>query len=237
MELPFVSIVIPTYRDDERLYECITAISMMNYPLEKVEVLVVDNDSAFIKRTWGGYTFTLRWIHEPEGASYSARNRGVLDARYEVLAFTDADCKPDKDWLRNAVGAIQSGVARVAGRVELFFGSNKLSAAELYEQLTAFPQESYVRNYKACVTANLVTRKEIFEKVGLFDASLATGGDIEWGKRCWSEGIGIEYVPSSVVHHPARSTLRELLVKQRRVVSGISIYESDFYSQNMVGRR
>ena len=231
MGLPFVSVIIPTYRDDERLQKCVAAISKMNYPMENIEVLIVDNDSLILSRNWGKYPFQLRWIHEPEGGSYSARNRGVMESRYEVLAFTDADCIPDKNWLQNAVGVIKSGAARVGGRVELFFGSRMLNGVELYEKLTAFPQEEYIRNYKACVTANLVSKKKNFLIAGLFDGSLETGGDIEWGKRCQLAGIDIEYVESSIIYHPARSTLSHLLAKQRRVVSGISIYEPGFYSQ------
>jgi len=217
--LPLVSVIIPTYHDWSRLQLCLAAVAEQTYPSEQLEVIVVNNDPA---DSPSDLEFPGNWflLSEPKKGSYAARNRGIFAARGEIVAFTDSDCIPYPDWIEQAVNALQAGANRVAGRVELFFQSSKLTAAEVYEKAFAFDQEKNART-GGSITANMITWRKNFEKIGFFNDGLQSGGDNEWGWRAQAKGINIVYAPSVVVRHPARHSLQELLKKEKRVVGGV----------------
>lgn len=162
----------------------------------------------------------FRVLEESREGSYAARNKGIEVARGDVLAFTDSDCIPQPQWLEVGVEALSRGADRVAGKIEVFSRSEKPGAAELYEKTSAFQQKSSVEVYGTCVTANLITYKKTFDKAGLFNSSLLSGADTEWGIRAREAGFSIVYAPQAVVRHPARDSIGKLLHKQRRVVAG-----------------
>jgi hypothetical protein len=70
------------------------------------------------------------------------------------------------------------------------------------------------------VTANLFTFKNIFEKVGLFNSELISGGDIEWCRRVHSSGYCLKYADNVIVDHPARHNFSQIYEKVMRVTQG-----------------
>src|SRR5437870_13786471 len=85
-ELPRVSVVVPVFNAQETIRECIQSLLDLNYPKANLELIFVDNAST--DRT-------------PEIAA--ARNKGILHAAAEIIAFTDSDCVVDRDWLRHLI--------------------------------------------------------------------------------------------------------------------------------------
>jgi cellulose synthase/poly-beta-1,6-N-acetylglucosamine synthase-like glycosyltransferase len=211
-------VIIPTYHDWERLELCLKAMSLQTYPSERIEVLVVNNDPADPPPTNLVLT-NVKIIDELSPGSYAARNKGLASCSGDILAFTDSDCIPDSRWIQNAVDLLLAGAERIAGKIELFYRSERLSPAEIYEKKFAFPQQRYA-NRGFAATANLVTWKTCFAKVGAFNADLMSGGDYEWGNRASELGLSVVYASSVVVRHPARDSLKSLLQKRRRVLGG-----------------
>lgn len=221
MVSPFVSIIIPSYHDWARLKVCLDALERQSYPLNRYEVIVVNNDP---KDTcpFDSLPSNCKIINEDKPGSYAARNAGLSVAIGEICGFTDSDCIPDPDWIFNAVSFLQSNhdLQRVGGKVELFFRAEKLTPAEIYEMFFAFPQESYVKKRGMAVTANMFTYKSIFDSIGLFRDDLFSGGDYEWSQRALDSGIRIGFCQNAIVLHPARWKMQELIGKTRRVSGG-----------------
>ena len=213
-----VSVIIPTYHDWDRLALCIEALKNQSYPAELFEVIIVNNDPNDIGPELN-LSKNFQVISESRPGSYAARNAGLAIAKGKIIAFTDSDCIPDKDWILNAVARLEAGAERVAGRVELFFKSNKLTLAEIYEKAYAFDQESNAKG-GGSVTANMITWRKHFDTVGWFNDSLMSGGDYEWGWRANDFGIPIQYAPEVAVKHPARDSLAAMFQKWRRVAGG-----------------
>lgn len=221
MSNAFVTVIIPTYNDWKRLGVCLDALRRQSYPAESFEVLVVNNnpdDEVPVTLDIPSNTSILR---EPRPGSYAARNAALRAAKGNIIAFTDSDCIPDTDWIRNAVSHFEKhpGCSRIGGEVVLFPKNGKTSVAEKYDQLFFFQQESHVKNLGSAVTANLFVYRSVFEAVGYFDEGKMSNGDIDWGMKSNKAGYRIDYLRNVIVKHPARS-LRELIKKEKRLIGG-----------------
>jgi glycosyltransferase involved in cell wall biosynthesis len=220
LELPFVSVVVPVYDDEERLPRCLEALERQTYPADRYEVLVVDNASP--KPVAPLLQAFAHAVPEYEGqpGSYAARNRGISVSRGDVLAFTDADCLPSEGWLAAGVQALMDPeVSLAGGPIEVFPREAEPNPVELYEMLCAFTAEANVEAGFTS-TANLFTRRAVIDEVGMFDGNLKSWGDVLWTSRAVSAGFRIAFAPGAIVRHPARRTLRALRLRYARFAGG-----------------
>ncbi len=218
----YVSVIIPVYKDWERLSLCLHALADQSYAKDLYEVLVVNNDPAGMMPADFFAPDNVRLLHERKLGSYAARNTAIKAAKGEIIGFTDSDCIPDQHWIRNAVDVFSNNNActRIGGAINIFFQTDNPTKAELYDKIYAFNQKSYVTNSGTCVTANSFTYKYVFEEVGLFNDQLLSGGDFTWGVVAYQKGFEIEYAENVIVNHPARLSLSELIKKEKRVATG-----------------
>ena len=220
---PFVSVIIPVFNDSKRLKLCLTALESQTYCSSKYEIIVIDNDSSEKIAEVTKPFAKVKLLFEQQKGSYSARNRGIQASSGEILAFTDADCLPDADWIKKGGKRLLENpdCGIVGGKIDLFFADELfLTTAEIYESLTYLNQSHFIENLHFSATANLFTHRRIFNEVGLFSADLRSGGDFEWGQRVFAKGFQLIYAEEVRVKHPARRTVREVLARQRRIRGG-----------------
>lgn len=220
-EKPFISVIVPTFRDWPRLQLCLNCLSQQTYPQRGFEIVVVNNDPEDRPPADLQCPENCILIEEDGHGSYAARNKALKVVRGDIVAFTDSDCLPDKQWIESAVKIFLSdeSISRIGGEVQVFsVEGNSPDIALPYESLFALEQTEFVKN-GAAITANMFTRKEVIEAVGGFDASLKSGGDAEWGYRAQHAGFSIIFSSLVRVQHPARS-FQELLAKNKRIVGG-----------------
>ena len=217
---PFISVVIPVYNDTDRLRACLTALAGQTYPRSRFEVIVIDNGSIPpVPDTIETGNVTL--LRELRPGGFVARNTGVESAKGDLLAFTDADCLPESDWLEALARAVGDEQVIIAGHIEVF-PRNPLhpTPSERFDMLWGFPQHLFVTDgYGA--SANLAVPRAVFDCAGPYDASLLSDGDQEWCQRAMARGYSIRYECGPRVRHPARSTLREHVTKTRRLTGGL----------------
>lgn len=218
-----ISVVVPVKDDQAGLEETLHAVAALT-PVTAAEVIVCDNGSVPPMTVPAG----VRLVREIRPGSYAARNAGVAVSSGDVLAFTDAGCRPAPGWLASAVTALAGVVAdgavdAVGGPVSLTFrnGRGPSTAAERFEAERAFPQQTYIREEGFAVTANLVLTRAAFMAAGGFDPGARSGGDLDFGRRLAAAGQRLGYAADAVVLHPARAELRELWSKGKRVSRGV----------------
>jgi len=220
---PFVSVIIPVFDDAERLRLCLEALRAQTYPRDACEILVIDNGSREDIMPLAGKYDRVKLLREPRPGSYAVRNLGLQAAKGPMIAFTDADCIPDNNWLEMGVYHFMNtpGCGLVAGKIDLLFDNpEKLSLAEIYEKHISFDQEFYINEKHFGATANLFTALDVIGKIGPFDARLKSGGDAQWGRKVSEYGLTLIYRADVRVKHPSRKRLRELMRKYRRLVGG-----------------
>ncbi len=222
--LPKVSVIVPIYNGEADLSELIACFLSQTYPKEQVEYLLVDNNSsdrtlACLKTAAEHSPIEIRPLSEAKiQSSYAARNTGIRAAVGEILAFTDADCRPQPQWLHTLIQPfVNPSVALVAGEVASFPGESLLERfADRQDTLS----QKHTLAHKFCPygqTANLAIRRIAFEKAGLFRPYLTTGGDADICWRIGREQIGsLEFAPTAIVKHRHRTTFAELASQWRR---------------------
>ncbi|MEM9816514.1 MAG: glycosyltransferase [Cyanobacteria bacterium P01_D01_bin.6] len=225
MEQPLVSVIIPVFNDTAGLQQCLVALDSQTYPQSRYEVIVIDNGSDQIQaiESLVANHRTTRLVHESTPGSYAARNRGIAVATGEILAFTDADCIPNDDWLMTGVTTLTSisNCGLVAGRIKMLLQNpTRPTAVELYESIRALPQNEFVNQAHFGATANIFTYRQVFHTVGLFDSSLKSSGDLEWGQRVYAAGYQQVYAEACLVQHPTHTTLQSFCARARRLVGG-----------------
>ncbi len=217
---PTVSVVVPVRNAPQRIASCIEALLAQTYPRDRLQIVIVDNDSdddtPDVIDSYRVTRVTEGSAHSP----YSARNAGIAVATREVIALTDANCVPANDWLVNGVRALMEGaVDLVGGRVTFTF-SPRPTVGEIVDALTNVDVEASIANHGACMTGNLFVRRAVFAEIGVFPPAIRSGGDMRWTRRASDAGFRLAYAADAEVFYPARS-LGPLLRKQFRVGRGV----------------
>ncbi|MBW4665691.1 MAG: glycosyltransferase family 2 protein [Chroococcus sp. CMT-3BRIN-NPC107] len=221
---PFVSVIIPVFNDSKRLEICLKILQEQTYPQSLYEIIVVDNGSKENIEAVVNQFSQATIAHESRQGSYAARNKGISLAKGEIIAFTDSDCVPATNWIENGVKSLQSvpNCGLAAGRIDLFFkDANNPTPVELYESIEmSFPQQRSLEKQNYGVTANLFTFKSVIDSVGLFDDTLKSCGDRQWGQRVFAAGYKQIYADDVFIAHPARDSFDELYKRVTRIVGG-----------------
>jgi glycosyltransferase involved in cell wall biosynthesis len=209
-----VSVVVPVRNCWSDVRELLAALAVQTISRDRFEIVIADDGS---ERVPDGVATDDGWIRVTSGpplGSYAARNRAAALARAPVLAFCDADCRPEPGWLEAGLRALEH--ADVAGGRIRFIVPERPTVWTLLDIELYLDQESVVRDGKA-VTANLFVRRGAFERTGGFDTSLPSGGDMAMVLGSVARGATLVYEPNAVVWHPTRDRARSFLRKMWRV--------------------
>ena len=216
-----VSIIIPVFNDQDRLTKCLNFIEQQTLPLDLIEVVVVDNGSLPPVVINESYRFKFNLIRCEKPGSYAARNAGAKIATGDIFAFTDADCWPDKDWVKSGILSLEHHGSKtfVGGEVKIIKPPSP-SAVALYQHAVGFEQKSNIKERKFTGTLNLFCTKELFSVVGEFEERLLSGGDREWSWRALKRGFFLVYESKAIIYTDPRTTLRGAVRQARRVAAG-----------------
>ncbi len=215
-----ITIIICTYNQCESLKAALESLLLQKINSSfDYEIIVVDNNSKDRTReTVAPYISKcngrLRYVFEPnQGLSY-ARNRGIQEAKGEVIAFTDDDAVADEKWLGNLLRVYNDFDADcVGGKVEPFGNIDmpEWMPEELAYLFTIvdFGTECILLKYPLSPAgANISFKKKVFNRVGMFSADLGRKGNSllsrEESDICYKiqqTGGSIYYSPNAVVNH------------------------------------
>lgn len=223
-----ISIIVCTRDRTENLAHCLEALQQLEYP--SFEIIVVDNAPATNATQELTEKLAVRYVREDRPGLDWARNRGINEARFTIIAFTDDDVIADRYWLQSLNRAFQNeAVMAVTGYVapavldtdaqmvfELNYGGMGHGFRKKYFWKQQMSTRSLIWASNFGVGANMAFRKSLFEKTGGFDTALDVGtashggGDIEFFHRLVSKGFLLLYDPAVLVRHAHRKNFKSL---------------------------
>jgi mycofactocin glycosyltransferase len=210
---PMISVIIPVQNRPDEIRACIEALLRLDYPREKLEILVVDDASTdHTPEVVSEFPVTLIRLPKNKQAPF-CRNLGARRASGEILAFIDSDCLASPSWLKKLVPVfIDRSVAAVGGKVDSYDDGKGL---DRYEQVMSSlnrgdgPRRSSKQDpFFYVPSCNLLVRKKVFLSVGGFREELVVGEDVDLCWRLQDQGHPLEYRPVGTVYHRHRNSLK-----------------------------
>lgn len=216
---PLLSIVVPHLNQPELLTLFLRSLHDQ-FDMSRVEVIVVDNGSRRLPEAEIAPFPAVRLAEEAIPGPGPARNKGVALSSAPLIAFTDSDVLLAPDWMPKLFARFEDPETQIIGGEIRVFPEDpgNPTMAEAYECVYAFPQSDYIPKKGFSVSANLATRREVFDAVGPF-AGIEIAEDTDWGQRATRMGYKVIYAPEVVVFHPARRAMGDLYRKWDRNIS------------------
>jgi GT2 family glycosyltransferase len=227
---PFVSVVIATHNRTEGLAVCLERLLSLDYPA--YEVIIVDNapsttaSADFIRKNFAG-SAQVRYVREDQPGLAIAHNRGLMEVKGSLVAFTDDDVIVDKHWLTELVKGftVAENVACVTGMIlpaelqtpaqgwiEQYGGFNKGFSRRIFDLFEHRLKDS-LYPYTAGVFgsgANMAFRTLVLREMGGFDPALGAGSrgvggdDLAAFFEVITRGYKLVYEPAALLYHHHR---------------------------------
>lgn len=187
------------------------------------DVIIVDNGSIgiqnFIEESRKAYKMEIKWLtNTVKKNPYVSRNIGIRAAESTVIAFLDAACVPDPEWIKVGCQKIEEGYTIVAGQFKLTYPSAKLR--DKVHGLLYLNNRKNVEKGYGVPCGNLFVKQALFDTIGPFGEDHISGQDIVWTRRALFEGYKIAYGALCIVEYPAFSYV-DLLQKMKKYGRGV----------------
>lgn len=196
-----VAVVIPSFNSAPLIRTCLRAVMAQSVP--PVEVVVVDSSSDETPLIIGAEFPSIRLIHLAERTLPGpARNIGVKQVEAELVAFTDTDCEPDREWLAQLRESFGDHVAGCTGVIAGPADETVPALADRTLCFSEFMPGAGARLVRAAPTANLMLRRQSVLDAGGFPDGSSPGEDVILCRRITTDSFMIRVCPQArVVHH------------------------------------
>ena len=216
-----ISVVVCTYKRVGFLVNCLNALANQDFPKDGYEIVLINNNSPDnTEQVCQDFIISNPSLHiqycleTQQGLSY-ARNRGIVLSKGEIIAFLDDDAIARPDYLQKMNIFFEDNPQAVAcgGRIYPLFESKRpkwmskyllalTSSIDMGDKVKRFSHKKYP------IGANMVFRKFVFEKFGMFDVNLGRRGDNLEGAeekaifyKLYQNNLPAYYVPDAIVDH------------------------------------
>jgi len=209
---PKISVIIPVKNEGVQIGNCLQAV--LKQTLKPYEVIVVDGHSTD-DTVANALKFPVKVLYEEQRTRAGANNVGIASAQGDYIAFTDADCIPEEDWLKNLYKEFGDGIAGVGGGIKnigeglwensINLATNTFLGSANSVQGRYFKHRRFVNSISGC---NSMYRKEDIITCGGFNASLSTAEDTDLNHRILNLGK-LVYTPDAIILHNHKRGLKD----------------------------
>jgi mycofactocin system glycosyltransferase len=224
---PSVTVIVPTRDRASDLDDCLSALARLNYPGDRLKVIVVDDGSAdpdAVARVVARHGGHLLANERNRGPSYS-RNRAAREAGGEILALIDSDCEAGPGWLQELTPYFSwERVGAVGGRTIGYYTQSRLDRYEEVASPLDMGRHLVLKTQGTDTfyvpTCNLLVRRSVYLDLGGLREDLLVGEDVDFCWRLRAAGAFLVYAPEGTVRHKHRNGLGAML--RRRADYGTS---------------
>ncbi|GIM92253.1 glycosyltransferase family 2 protein [Paractinoplanes toevensis] len=222
--LPFLSVVIPCWNEAGFVAAFLDSVLANDYPADRFEILLVDGMSddgtREIVRKYAETEPRLRLIDNPGHSKPVALNQGILESRGDVVIRLDVHASYQNDYLRRCVQGLMAhpdadnvgGIRRAQPRDDNLISraislanTHPLAAGNAKYRIGAAGPRWVDTVFGGCY------RKEVFDRIGLFDERLDRTQDLEFNQRLRASGGKILLIPDIVCTYYPRGDWREFV--------------------------
>jgi glycosyltransferase involved in cell wall biosynthesis len=217
--LPLVSVVMPCLNEEDYIEACVRSVFAQDYPKERLEILVADGMSMDKTREildrLHDEDGRVRVIDNPERIQAAGLNAAIREARGDVIVRMDVHAEYAPDYVRRCVEVLDESGADNVG------GAQRAKAKTLFQRALCAALESPLgvggSKYRSADNEGFVDtiflgafRRQILERVGLYDPKAVTNEDAELNQRILESGGRLFLSRKIVVHYFPRDSFRSL---------------------------
>ncbi len=238
---PIVSAIVTTKNEQKHISNCLESIKKQNYSQDKIEIIVVDNNSTDrTKEIAKEYTNKV-YDYGPERSAQ--RNHGVRQASGEYILYLDADMILSKDVIKECVEKCEniSIIALYIPERIVDFANNNINNLSNLDFNLCLPRRSEatlrgnqrfwirVRDFErsfynaTCIDAVRFIKKDKFLEIGGFDESLTGPEDWDFDRRIKNTG-SVTIINSPIYHNEGELSLKNYLRKKYYYTVSFSKY-------------
>ena len=223
--LPLVSVIIPCRDEEKFIKECINSIIANDYPKERLEILIVDGMSEdrtreIVKSYIEKYPY-IKLLNNSQKYTPFALNIGIKQAKGEIIMRMDAHATYKNDYISKClkylneykadnVGGIWITMSKkntLVGKSIAFALSHPFGAGNAYYRMGGQQEPKEVDTVPfGCY------KREVFDKIGLFNENLVRSQDMEFNLRLKKAGGKILLVPEIVSYYYPKSNLKDFFL-------------------------
>ena len=215
-QLPKISVVTPTFNRCDELKHLVYSINNQTLKSKYFELIICDDGSTdgterTIKDLLKSINFKLKYISQKNSGPGIARNKGVNNAKGELIVFTDSDCEAEKNWLENIYNSYLNENFDAFGGPDLAKNDFLPIQKAINYSMSSFFTTGGIRGHNKNMlttffprTHNMGIKKDLFLKLGGFSA-MRFGEDIELSNRVHKEGAKVKLLNDVIVYHRRRT--------------------------------
>jgi succinoglycan biosynthesis protein ExoA len=222
-ELPYVSIIVPCYNEENTIGPLLEAIKKQNYPLEKLEVVISDAISSdgtkekILEFSRKNQTPKVVLVNNPKQTIPSGVNIAAENANGEILVRLDAHSEPNSDYVKISVDLLTTHKADNVGGIWEIHPGETTCIAKAIAKSGAHPLGVGDAKYRVSSKAQYTDTvpfgafyKNKFNQIGCFDETLLANEDYEFNARLRKHGGRIWLDPRIKSKYYSRKTIKDL---------------------------
>ena len=219
MNSPLVSIIIATKNEEGNIENCLKSILCQTYPRDKIEIIVVDNNSADNTKKISQKYADKIFNKGPERSAQ--RNFGAKQAKGEYYLYLDADMILSQDVIAECVKKFK--------KWDLKTGNSKLAALYIPEIVTGNNFWSKVRRFErnfynaTVIDCVRFVKMKNFLAVGGFDETMSGPEDWDFDKKIRNLAKA-DIIKSIIYHNEGKFNLGKYLRKKKYYAKNFDIY-------------
>ncbi|OGP88566.1 MAG: hypothetical protein A2157_12590, partial [Deltaproteobacteria bacterium RBG_16_47_11] len=197
---PILSVIIPSYNSGYLLERCLE--SLRDQKTDKhFEIVVVDSSPNGFTRAIKERFPEVRWYRFPERKFCGdARNFGLSVTRGEIIAFIDADCRAESNWIDNILKVHQSPHLAIGGAIANGNPDSFIGWAAYFCEFSQWMPNTPSKPLRDIAGANMSYKRKAFELLGpLIEGTYSSDTDFHW--RLGRNGHDLQFHPSMLVSH------------------------------------